>query len=111
MGILLHVVLEVLAPTFAPQLPSALGRPVQRMFAPLSRALRGPRGARVLGSVWLVSAGWMWLGFTLIPGAAGLLRTSAAMVSVFGPAVFAMWATVQWRHRNDRFGRTRRSAY
>lgn len=112
MGILLRILLELVGTMFAPPVPKAIDKAADRLLAPLGRALRSPSGARVLGIVWLVCAGWMWLGFTLVPGASNALRVFAALISIFGSAILALWSTVEWLHRHDGPGRrNRHSAY
>jgi hypothetical protein len=110
MGILLWILLEIVGAILAPALLMAVTLAAERLSSPLAGALRSASGARVLAIVWLVSAGWMWLGFELVPGATGALRVSAALISIFGPAILALWSTVEWLHRHDRPGRRNRSS-
>lgn len=112
MGLLLWILLGFAGQLLAPALLGPALVAAEKLSAPLAGALRSASGGRVLGFLWLISAGWMWLGFELAPGATGVLPVSAALVSIFGSAILALWSTVEWLHRHDLPGRrNRRSAY
>ncbi|MBB4635691.1 hypothetical protein [Longimicrobium terrae] len=112
MGILGHVLLEFVCWLAAEAAGEVLRDPLDRLFAPLGRALRSPAGGRVLLVVWLVSVGWFWLGWKMGTTGDGGFQMAFAVISVFGSAALAMLSTLVWRDRNHAPPRWfRRSAY
>lgn len=111
MGILLQVGLEFAFALAGEAAIEVIRNPLDRLLAPLGRALRSPVGGRVLLVVWLVSACWFWLCWTMDMTDGSGWRAVSALVSVFGSAALALFSTRVWRRWNAPPRSARRRAY
>jgi hypothetical protein len=104
--------LEILAEIVIWLIVELLIPPVEWLLRPLGNALRSTYGGLVLTAVWLGCGGCCWLAWQFGVSAEHAWEVSAALLTLLGASVFAMFSFLVWYHRNDPPGHRRRgSAY